>query len=407
MRTSFLTVLAILVGSITPPAQGWAQSPEAFEVAIDEATVERVRSRFADARFPDRIAGGGWDYGASHDFLERFAAFMAKDFDWSAAETRLNSYPQYQAEIDGLDIHFYHVRGEGENPTPVILTHGWPGSVFEFLEAIDPLTRPSAYGGDPDDALSVVIPSLPGFGFSEAPSDRPIGPATTADLWNTLMTDVLGYSRYGAQGGDLGCLVTTQLAIRHAENLVGIHLNLVPWSMRPVEELTEEERAWLVDVGEFSQAELAYFGLQATKPATPGFALVDSPMGTAAWILEKIQAWSDNDGTVTNAFTLNELGTLVSLYTLTETIDSSIWFYNGFLAETGGSFLTTDFVDVPTGVARFPEDLLNGMPPKSWVKAQYDLVHWTEMPRGGHFAALEEPELFAADVLSFFSKLED
>lgn len=405
----FFLVACVAVGSSTSLFAADSQV-RPYEVAIPDEVIKRVTGRFTDARFPDQLADGGWSLGASASFMQDFATYMSQEYDWRQAEQKLNAFPQFKVQIDDVDVHFYHVKGEGPSPVPLILTHGWPGSVFEFLDVIGPLTQPSQFGGDANDAFTVVIPSLPGFGFSDAPKDRAIGTKTTANIWNHLMTDVLGYERYAAQGGDLGSLVTSQLAVSYPEKLIGVHLNLVPWAARSLSDLTAEEKTWLAQAMAFTQAELAYFGLQATKPTTPPFALVDSPMGTAAWILEKFYAWSDRgsvNGKITDAFTMEQLATLVSIYTLTETVDTSMWFYHGFVRESQGVYLAANYVDVPTGVAIFPKDLLNGRPPYSWVAAQYDLRQWTEMPSGGHFAALEEPELFVKDVRNFFRSLRE
>lgn len=380
-------------------------NPTPFRINVPQATIDQIVSRVRDANWPDRLGNGSWDYGMSYDYLQEIVAYWLNQYNWRAAEAQLNRFPQFLARIEDFDIHFYHVGGKGPKPLPLLLTHGWPGSIFEFVHAIERFTDPAKFGDDPADAFTVVIPSLPGFGFSSKPKNGPIGPVTTARLWHKLMTEVLGYQRYGAQGGDLGCLVTTWLAHNHPEPLIGIHLNLVPSSPIPPEEMTEEEKSWVEASNAFVTRELDYFGLQVNKPTTPTFALADSPLGQAAWILEKFKHWSDSGDNIENAFTKDQLLTNLMLYLVSNTIDSSIWFYRGFAVETGGRTHPGKRIEVPTSVAQFPADMMNGRPPQSWVKRDYNLVHWTEMPHGGHFACLEQPDLFIADVRQSFCEL--
>lgn len=380
--------------------------PEPFKIKIEQDKLERVLTQFKNAKFPDKLASGGWELGTSTNFMKTFRDYLLNDYDWRDTEAALNAFPQYRVDIDGYKVHYYHVKGEGKNPTPVIITHGWPGSVFEFLSVIEPLTKPSKFGGNPEDALTVVIPSVPGFGWSELAENKVIGPKTTADIWQKLMTKVLGYQEFGAQGGDLGSLISSQLAARHSTNVLGVHMNIIPWDWKAEKDRTAEEQAWFENGQSFQKAQFDYFFMQLQEPTTVAFALHDNPVGIASWILDKVYTWTHHNGDVTKAISMNDLATFVMIYALTDTIDSSVWWYNGILTENGGMFHPTPGrkVDVPTGFANFPKDLKNAMPPRTWVENQYNIVHWTVMPRGGHFAAFEEPELFAKDVLDFFKK---
>jgi microsomal epoxide hydrolase len=331
----------------------------------------------------------------SYSTMREIVHYWTVSYDWRKSETELNRYPQFMADIEDFQIHFYHVRGSGPNPVPLVLTHGWPGSVYEFHAAIPKLRR---------QGFTVIVPSLPGFGFSSKPKAKAVGPVTTARLWHKLMTEVLGYSRYGIQGGDLGCIVSTHLAFQYPDNAIGLHLNLVPPPVKPDSELTAEEREWLLASLEFRSRELDYFGEQAHKPATVSLALSDNPVGIAAWILEKFKIWSDSGERFEPTFTKDDLLTDVMIYLVSRTIDSSVWFYRGVLDETGGKTFPGK-VTVPTAVADFPKDLLNGRPPRSLIEYGYNLVRYNKMPRGGHFAAFEQPELFSADVADFFHSL--
>jgi microsomal epoxide hydrolase len=371
-----------------------------FVVDLHDDVIARIRGRLCAATLPAR-RGEGWEHGASVDYLEEFRRYWLEGFDWDAAQERLNAHPQFVTTIAGLEIHFYWVRGSGPAPRPLLLTHGWPGSVVEFLPAIDALAHPEQSGGDNADSFDVVVPSLPGFGFSGRP-DGIVGPQSTARLWRRLMTEVLGYERFGAQGGDLGSMVTAYLGGDHADVVSAIHLNFVPIRPAPDAELTAEERAWKEEADAFRARELDYFVLQEHRPQTLAVALHDSPLGAAAWMLERLNSWSD--GGVAQAFRIDDLITNLLLYVATGRIESSLWFYRSFLLECQGRTHPSARVDVPTGVAVFPKEMLNGRPPRSWAARDYNLVHWSPMEAGGHFACLEQPELFARDVRAFFGK---
>jgi pimeloyl-ACP methyl ester carboxylesterase len=369
-----------------------------FRVDFDADMIAGVRERLQSATLP-APRGDGWEHGASIAYLEQFRRYWLDEFDWAAAQDRLNAHPQFTVSIEGLEIHFYWVRGSGPNPRPLLLTHGWPGSIVEFLAVIDALAHPGRSSGDGADSFDVVVPSLPGFGFSGRP-DGIVGPQTTARLWRRLMTEVLGYEHFVAQGGDLGSMVTAYLGGEHADVVPAIHLNFVPIRPLPDTGLSGEERRWNEEADAYRARELDYFVLQEHRPQTLAVALQDSPLGAAAWMLERLNAWSD--GGVAEAFRVDDLITNLLLYIATGRIESSLWFYRSFLLECDGRTHPSGRVEVPTGVAVFPKEMLNGRPPRTWAERDYQVVHWSVMPRGGHFACLEQPELFVDDVREFF-----
>jgi pimeloyl-ACP methyl ester carboxylesterase len=372
--------------------------PSAFRVDFGDDVLDGIQARLRNATLPGH-RGQGWEHGAAIDYLEQFRRYWIDEFDWAAAQERLNAHPQFTATIDGLEIHFYWVRGSSAARRPLLLTHGWPGSVVEFLPVIDALAHPETTGGESSDSFDLVVPSLPGFGFSGRP-EGVVGPQSTARLWRRLMTDVLGYERFGAQGGDLGSMVTAYLGCEHEDVVSAIHLNFVPIRPLPDTELSTEERRWKEEADAYRARELDYFVLQEHRPQTLAVALQDSPLGAAAWMLERLNSWSD--GGLANAFRIDDLITNLLLYIATGRIESSLWFYRSFLLECEGRTHPSARVDVPTGVAVFPKEMLNGRPPRTWAERDYQLVHWTVMPRGGHFGCLEQPELFVRDVREFF-----
>ena len=373
-----------------------------FRISVPDSVLSDLRERLARTRFPDEIPGSGWGYGSELAYMRELVAYWRERFDWRAAEARLNALPQFRAEVGGLGIHFIHVRGKGPRPFPLVITHGWPGSVAEFVEIIGPLTDPAAHGGDPADAFDVVCPSMPGYGFSDHPREPGMDPERIAALWTALMRG-LGYERFGAQGGDWGSMVSTYLGYRHADHVAGVHLNMVvafpPDPANPAAGLTQEELIPLMEAQQFLKEETGYQRIQGTKPQTLSYALNDSPAGLAAWIVEKFRTWSDCDGDVERRFSKDQLLTNIMLYWAPETANSSCRLY----CETmrAAQFPPTDFrVAVPTGCAIFPRELIR--PPRSWVEKLYNVTHWTAMPRGGHFAAMEEPALLVEDVRAFF-----
>src|SRR5215831_14918403 len=284
--------LRLLSAILTVPRYQREGGVRPYKVDIPPSVINRILARVKSTRLPDRLDSADWRYGANWNYVKSLADYWVSQFDWKKAQANLNRYPQFLAKVEDYDIHFYHVKGRGPKPLPLILTHGWPGSVFEFQEAIGPLSNPGKYGGSPEDAFDVVVPSIPGFGFSSKPG-KPIGPPTTARLWHTLMTRVLGYTRFGAQGGDWGNAITVALAREFPQSLAGIHLNGTG-GVAPAANLNDEEQAWLQAATAYRTQEIDYFNEQQHKPGTVAFALYDNPVGTAAWIIEKFKVWSDS-----------------------------------------------------------------------------------------------------------------
>jgi pimeloyl-ACP methyl ester carboxylesterase len=383
---------------------------EPFRIAIPDAVLADLRERLRRTRWPDQIEGAGWTYGTDGAYLRELVAYWIEKFDWRAQEAALNRFPQFRAAVDGFGVHFIHARGKGPKPLPLLISHGWPGSVAEFTEIIDPLADPAAHGGDPADAFDVVAPSLPGYGFSDRPREPGWDVMRVAALFARLM-EGLGYARYGAQGGDWGAAVSTALGTAFADRVCGIHLNMLIAARPPANdaELSADERAIVQRFREFQKDETGYMQIQGTKPQTLGTALNDSPAGLAAWIVEKFRTWSDCGGEVERRFTKDRLLTNVTIYWATETINSSIRLYyetmHNPLMRGGleGSMDSVFKVPVPTGVADFPAEVYR--PPRSWAEKVYHITHWTGMRAGGHFAAMEEPAALVADIRTFFRAL--
>lgn len=385
-------------------------SIESFNVNVPQETLEDLRERLASARLPDEVEGADWDYGTNLDYLKKLVRYWHDDFDWRAQEESINRFAHFRTEVDGFGLHFIHERGRGENPLPLILTHGYPDSFLRFLKIIPLLTDPAAHGADAADSFDVVVPSLPGYGFSDKPKKAGML-FKVADLWATLMTERLGYERFAAHGGDWGSTVTEHLARSYADSLVGIHLTDVPFAhlFEKPDDLSADEKKFIAESEKWQQAEGAYAMIQGTKPQSLAYGLNDSPAGLAAWIVEKFRSWSDSGGDVETRFTKDELLTNITIYWATETINSSFRLY--YDAANAGKLTWivemikkwTGSSDVPTGFASFPRDLLP--PPREWAKRFFNIQRWTEMPRGGHFAAMEEPELLASDIRAFFRPL--
>ena len=373
-----------------------------FTVNIPQTVINRILSRVKSTRLPDRLESSDWSYGANWNYMKSLAEYWVTQFDWKKAQANLNRYPQFTATVEDYDIHFYYVKGRGPKPLPLILTHGWPGSVFEFLEAIGPLSDPASYGGSADDAFDVVVPSIPGFGFSSKPK-QPIGPPTTARLWHKLMTTVLGYSRFGAQGGDWGNAITLALARDFPQSLTGIHLNAAGAAAPQQSDLSNEEKEWQQATIAYRAQELDYFNEQQHKPGTVAFALYDNPLGTAAWIVEKFKVWSDSGNDIESVFTKDQLLTNVMIYLVTDTVATAVWFYRGALDDRAAP--TRGKMETPVGFASFPGEMRPLNPPRTLLERSFNLVQYTRMPKGGHFACLEQPRLFVEDVRSFFHKV--
>ena len=375
-----------------------------FTIEIADEVLTDLKDRLARTRLPDQIPGTGWDYGADRAYMEEFLAYWQDGFDWRAQERRLNEFDHFKTVIDGVDMHFIHQRSAEDDAMPLLLTHGWPGSFVEFANLIGPLTDPAAYGGDAADAFHVVIPSLPGYGFSGKPTETGYNPERMADVLAGLM-ERLGYGRYGAQGGDWGAIISRVLAGNYGDRLIGLHTNFMtagpPPGGDPNEGVSDDERERRRERSAAFADGRGYQAIQGTKPQTLGYGLNDSPAGLAAWIVEKFHGWSDNDGNVESAFTKDEMLTNITLYWVTETITSSSRLYY----ESGNTPSTrrVGFIDVPTGAAIFPKEIT--FTPRRWAEARYNIVRWTLMPQGGHFAALEEPELLVDDIRAFFRGL--
>jgi pimeloyl-ACP methyl ester carboxylesterase len=381
-----------------------SRQPEPFTLHVPDAAIADLRERLARTRFPDQTPGTPWAYGSDVAYMRELVGYWQGDFDWRAQEARLNAFPQYKAPLQGIDVHFLHVPGKGPDPMPLLLAHGWPGSVFEMLDLIPRLTDPARFGGDPADAFTVVAPSLPGYGLSFTQGQPRFAVEAIADCLADLMT-VLGYERFAAQGGDWGAFVASCLGHAHAERILGIHINLLPIRRDPnmVAEPTPEERRYLSELAIFLKEETGYQWIQGTRPQTLAFGLTDSPAGLAAWIVEKFRVWSDCGGDVESVFTKDQLLANISLYWFTGAIGSSFWPY---YARMHGQWPIPEgvTVDVPTGYCEFPREILR--PPRSLAKRTYtDLRRWSVMPRGGHFAAMEQPDALADEVRAFFRPL--
>jgi epoxide hydrolase len=379
---------------------------ERFAIHVDDAAIADLDARLASTRFGDQLAGSGWELGVPNDYLRALAATWRDAFDWRAAEARLNSFDHFRTVIDDQSIHFVHARSPHAGARPLLLVHGWPGSIVEFLNVIPMLTDPERHGGDAGDAFHVIAPSLPGYAFSGPTVDRGWNSARIARAFAVLM-DRLGYPAYGAQGGDWGAQVTTRLARVDATHCVGLHLNM-PIAERPDRaagpvELSADDQAGLAALGHFVSEESGYALEQSTKPHTIGAALADSPVGLLAWIVEKFRAWSDCDGDPEAVFARDDLLTNVAIYWFTDTITSSARLYWEHAHRNLDDPAEVGRVEVPTGVARFPKEVLRY--PRPWVERAYNVTRWTEMPRGGHFAAMEQPHLFVNDVRAFFRTL--
>jgi pimeloyl-ACP methyl ester carboxylesterase len=375
---------------------------EPFSISIDQALLDDLHRRLAATRFPDQIPGTDWTYGAELSYVKDLVAHWRDRFDWRAQERALNRLDHFRTQIDGQQIHFVHARSKHADALPLIISHGWPGSFVEFLKVIGPLTDPEAHGGKAQDAFHVVCPSLPGYGFSEVTKTPQWDVHRMAEAFAELMHR-LGYARYGAQGGDWGALITTNLGILDPTHVCGIHVNMplaLPQEDRS--DLTEAERDDLLTMQMFEFEETGYQKIQGSKPQTLGFGLNDSPAGLAAWIVEKFRTWSDCGGDVESVFTKDELLTNIMIYWATQTITSSTRLYYEVFKHGRVGFVTNR-VEVPTGVARFPKELMRF--PRTWVERHYNVTHWTVMPKGGHFAAMEQPALFVDDVRAFFRTL--
>ena len=375
-----------------------------FTMNVAEEAIADLHARLDRTRWPDELEGEPWSYGASLASLQRIISYWRHQFDWRAAEAGINSLQQYKAGIAGNEIHFIHARGQGPNPLPLLICHGWPGSFVEMLDIIPMLADPASHGGDPADSFDVIIPSMPGYGFSSRPQKPGMTPGRIAELYASLM-EALGYEFYGLQGGDWGATVTTCIARQHAERIRGIHLNWIPGAYQPPQGGSEAP---------FSQAELdfqaamaaslltgtsTHVGIQASRPQTLGYGLNDSPAGLAAWLIDKFRMIADCDGDLESVISLDRLLTNVSLYWFSESITSAIRLYKEARPHPL-KFAAGERILPPLGFAAFPGEV--AVPPREWVARVYNIQSWTEMKRGGHFAAMEQPQALAEDIRAFF-----
>jgi pimeloyl-ACP methyl ester carboxylesterase len=369
-------------------------TPTPFRLRISESALADLHERLGRTRFPDEPPLEPWTTGTSLSYLKDLVGYWRTGFDWRSWEAKLNSFQQFTVPIQGIDLHFIHVPGRGPDPMPLLLSHGWPGSVFEFYKLIPLLTE----------RFSVVAPSLPGYGLSFKPGQKRFGAVEIADTFAELMTDVLGYRRFGAQGGDWGAFISSSLGLKYRERVIGIHLNLLAVRRDPKEPASSpEEKRYLEELKQFLKEETGYQWIQGTKPQTLAYGLTDSPAGLAAWIVEKFRQWSDNDGTPESAISRDEMLANISLYWFTGAIGASFWPYyarmhNPWPIPQGRT------VDVPAGYVEFPKEILR--PPRSLAERTYtDIRRWTEMKKGGHFAAFEQPDALAREITEFFGAL--
>ncbi len=379
---------------------------EQFAIRISDAVLADLARRIDTTRWPDELENAGWEYGSNLAYMRSLAEYWRHSYDWRREEEILNRLPQFRLAIDGFHIHFVHVRGKGPAPLPLIVTHGWPGSFVEMLKLIPLLTDPTAHGGSAEDAFDVIVPSLPGYGFSDRPGERGMDPKKIATLWVRLMEE-LGYKRFGAQGGDWGSIISIALGLDHAKRMIGIHLNYIAgrfllggtMNAQPDDEIAS---AYLEQLRGWWDAEGGYSHEQTTKPQTLGYGLNDSPVGLAAWIIEKFRTWSDCAGDVESVFTRDQLLTNIMLYWVTQTAPSSARLYYES-RQRPLSLSRSNRVEPPVAVAVFPKEI--AMPPRALAERGLNIARWTEMPRGGHFAAMEQPELLAKDLREFFRPL--
>jgi len=371
-----------------------------FKVEISEENLQNIYSKVKNYQWHEMPDDGGWNYGTNLDYMKDFSKYWVEKFDWKKTEEKINKFKNFKSNIDGIDIHFIHEKGSGSNPKPLLLNHGWPGSIVEFLHIIDQLAHPEKFGGKEEDALDVVVPSLPGFGFSGRPS-KPIGPRKMASIFNILMTDNLGYKKYIAQGGDFGGTICTWLAYDFPKSLTGIHINILI-TRHPDGPQTEEEKEWQERFKKEQRIEDGYRTQQATKPQTLSYAMMDSPVGVAAWIIEKMRGWSDiKNGDIESVYSKDILLSNIMIYLVTKTFNTASWIYYGRREEGGRSLPKEDLpLKVPTAVALFPKEYLEWAP-RSYVERIYNIQRWTKMPKGGHFAALEQPDLLIKDIREF------
>jgi pimeloyl-ACP methyl ester carboxylesterase len=372
-----------------------------FKIKISQPILDDLRQRLSRTRWPDEVSGADWNYGTNLAYLKELVSYWQSKFDWRAQENAINKFAHFRAQIDGLNIHFIHERSKGKNPMPLLLLHGWPSSFLQMLKIIPLLTDPGSHGGDPADSFDVIVPSLPGYGFSDRPVEPGMSVRRIAGMFATLMTRELGYERYVVRATDQGEGTVRQMGLAQPELLIGLHLSgAFPFVTNVPTDLSEAEQRFIKDVERWRNTELGYMLLQSTKPQTVAYGLNDSPSGLAAWIIEKFRTWSDCGGDVEKRFTKDELLNTITIYWATQTINSSMRLY---YENTHDREAKVERVEVPTAMAMPPRDMFSK--PREWANRFYNVVRWTELPRGGHFLEMEEPELVANDMRAFFGAL--
>ena len=375
-----------------------------FKVDISDQIIQNIYDKVKKYPWHEMPNDGGWEYGTNLDYMKEISKYWVSEFDWRKYEREINKFPNFITKVDDIDIHFIHEKGSGSKPMPLLISHGWPGTIVEFLHIIEKLAHPEHFGGKEEDAFDVIAPSLPGFGFSGRPP-CPVGPRKMADIFNNLMTKKLGYKNYLAQGGDWGGAITTWLAYDHSKTCNAIHINI--FTMRhPNGSQTKEEKDWETKFVKDQIMQDGYRTQQATKPQTLSYGMMDSPVGIAAWIIEKFYFWSDiKNNDIESVYSKDTLLANIMVYIVTKTFNTASWIYYG-RREEGGRFLPKDFrrIEVPTAAALFPAEML-AWPPRSYAERMYNIKRWTKMPKGGHFAALEQPDLLVDDIRAFARSL--
>ena len=421
LATYELTAIAATLNQVSRPSTGVTpididdnqlanngSSITPFEIVVPDAAISDLKTRLQNTRLPDQISETTWEYGTDKTYLTELIDYWENEFDWKEQERTLNEFDHFKTEIDEIEMHFIHQRSEHPDAIPLMIVHGWPGSISEFSKIIDPLVDPVAYGGSASDAFHVITPSLPGFGFSSAPTQPGYSPEKIAHILAALM-EKIGYQRYAIAGGDWGAIINRYLAFNYPDRLIGLHSNMMlagpPTDREQRADVTQVEETARAARGAYMQNERAYQQIQGSKPQTLGYGLNDSPTGLAAWIVEKFHGWTDMPqgatGYLDNHFTKDELLTNIAIYWFTGTITSSTRIYY----ENSKTPIETPlgFINVPTGAAIFPAEIF--VTPRAWAEAAYDLRHWSVMSEGGHFAALEKPDLYLNDLQIFFRLL--
>jgi pimeloyl-ACP methyl ester carboxylesterase len=371
-----------------------------FKLNIPDKTLQEIYTKVKNYPWHEMPVDGGWEYGTNLDYMKEISSYWVKNFDWRKHEAEINKFSNFMTTVEDIEMHFIHEKGSGSNSTPLLLMHGWPGSIIEFLHIIEKLAHPEKFGGKVEDAFDVISPSLPGFGFSGRPP-KPIGPRKMATILNKLMIENLEYKNYLAQGGDWGATIANWIGYDHSKSCKAIHINCL--TMRHADgPQSKQEEEWQQRFDKDQVMQDGYRTQQATKPQTLSYGMMDSPVGIAAWIIEKMYSWSDlKNGNIESVYSKDILLANIMVYIVTKTFNTASWIYYG-RREEGGRFFPKDFkkIPIPTAVAIFPAEM-SEWPPRSYVDRMFNITQWTEMPSGGHFAALEEPELLVNDLVKF------